>query len=167
MIPIGLIKAAKLSEVTGPAIVLPSGKYGETFLVTGGKEPLACCLSGAHKNHAFLASASENWHGAAIQGVSLEVCPDSIYSVSENDLALGSVVLGSEGAFFVAKVKTQGWTDTLPISILRGSDIRDNGSIEKVGFVRWRAVLDVGNRREVVFDTEGSGGGVDATLQAT
>ncbi|QZD86121.1 hypothetical protein [Qipengyuania psychrotolerans] len=152
MIPVSALQAKLLSKVEGLAIVIPSGKYDQTFLVADADPTVAILLDGPHAFNAFQSSLAENWKGAVVEGVDIYVDQSSIYSVSSDGVKLGSIVISGDQPNLVANIKEGPWTSVELVPLRRSHNSTAGAHSEKVGFTSWQAILQDGNEKIVVFE---------------
>ncbi len=152
MIPVAAIKSKKLPHVEGLAILIPAKEHHQTFLITEAQNPIAIFLDGSFSFHAFQASQGENWDGAVVEGLAIEVDVKSIYSVSNDGPKLGSVVKKGNDTYLVAKVKNGDWTDLQLIPLVPEQKPIENAEADAVGFQAWTAVIGSGADKALLYE---------------
>lgn len=150
-VPARFLSFAKLSEVVGPAIVFPTTKYAETFLVTAGEGARAMFLEGSSVGMGFQQSLAENWDGMAISNIELEVDTSSMYSLSDGKRKGSLVVVGSELAVTVQEKGPAGFSQNFLYPVAGGQPL--TVSDNSVGFASWRAIVRDGERTIEVYST--------------
>src|SRR5690606_12613552 len=119
-------------------ISLPAGPYDQTFLVTEGDTAHAIFLDGPHRFAAFPSAKAENWKGAVIEGIRIEVERESIYSLASEGLQLGSIVFRGRIPCLVGRVKNGAWTDIERIPLVKDEESASSSAEpDFVGFKSW------------------------------
>jgi hypothetical protein len=152
-LPARLLRPAKLSEVSGPAIVLPDPGRDDAFLVTGGDQPYVCFIEGNYVGDGFLKREAARWSGIAIEGVNFEVDRTSAFQPALIDQPLGALIRsGTELQVFVGAKERYGFREATRAAL--AADLPASSDNSEMGFTRWRAVIHDGLRQISVFTYE-------------
>lgn len=150
--PAELMRPVKLSEVIGPAIVLPEPGRDDAFLVTGGDQPYVCFIQGRYVGDGFRKEQASRWSGTAIEGVSFEVDSTSAFKPAFIDQPLGSLVRTGTELLVILGEKQNGLSEAIRATLLR--DLPASSANSEIGFTKWRAILGNGPSRICVFKYE-------------
>lgn len=152
-IPARFLSFAKLNEVAGPAIVLPTTKYAEAFLVTAGEGARAVFLTG-DIGRGFEQSLADSWDGMVISDIEIEVDTSSMYSVSDGKRKGSLVIVGNDLAITIQEKGASGFSQNFLYPVAGGKPLTANDN--SVGFDAWRAVVRDGERVIEVYATPAS-----------
>ncbi|MBA2920069.1 hypothetical protein GON01_08385 [Sphingomonas sp. MAH-20] len=156
--PLGYLPAdharpAKLNEVTSPAILLPINGYGEPFAVVGtGASTMACFLGDRHQFEAMAQSKGEHFSGLAIENVRFEVDVASAYSLEGVFAVPGSLVRTGDKLELVVRTDQGHYPRTTRAPV--AERLTPTSDDVKVGFRRWRAVLQVQDDTILIWEAE-------------
>jgi hypothetical protein len=152
--PIEILSPVKLSDVQGPALVLPGNSArGEAFLVTGADPSFACFLTGDHVGSGFEKASARNWSGLAVEGIRFEVDAQSKFRPAYIDQPLGAIIRGSQGLeLIISLAGGRGFAEATRVALTEG--IPGTAEDLEVGFTRWRAVIGQGVEAREIFKFE-------------
>src|SRR3569833_479240 len=93
-LPVDRVRACRVSQVVGPAIVLPVEQYDLPFLVVGrGDEAVACIVGEQYPFEGMSVEEAGNHKGLAVEGVEFELDLSTVYSAEARFTSvLGSLV---------------------------------------------------------------------------
>jgi hypothetical protein len=150
-LPARLVRPAKLSEVAGPAIVLPNPGREEAFLVTGGEQPYVCFVTGSYIGNGFPKEKAARWSGLAIEGVGFELDVTSAFRPAFIDQPLGALIRAKdELLMYVGTPSGHGFEEAIRVEVQTG--FPSSSTEAEVGFTKWRATVGEGASRLVVFE---------------
>lgn len=142
MIPARFVRPCKLDSVKAPAVLLPTSKYGEAFIVVGaGDTAHVCFLGQKHRFQAFPQAAAENWNGLAVESIEIEL---ELGSASSDIGAVpGAMIRTGKELQLAVSVRSHGFPDGHRVTVQ--SDLPAGGNGCDVVFTQWRAVVREGD----------------------
>lgn len=147
------ISVGQLGDAAPLTLMLPRSKYEYHFLIGGSPEqPVAICLSEAHKYGAFQCAGNDAHKGMLIPNVGIEVDPSSVFDPNSHDVPLGAIVRRGTNLGLVAKLEGQGFYSGQVVPLVSGLlEARDGYA---VGFRRWVITLGVDENRRSLFEVD-------------
>lgn len=134
-----------LDSATPPALILPRGKYEETFLIgTVSGAPMAVALE-HERNFSSFPADNPHWHGAIFPQIRIELCPDELVDPKAMD-SVGLMVRTGTGLFLTACQQNR--FGLILVQVSTGHiDCGDHG----VGFRNWQVVTGDGLSKVVLW----------------
>jgi hypothetical protein len=139
----------KVNELNGPALVRPIRKYGETFLLTGGDNPVAIALGGAEPGWFMRLEDGEHHEGLCIPDVSLEVDVTSAFSPTVVQRPCLSLIRHLAGVAIVGRIE-RGTYGRAPFIPWTGAAVPEGPGT--VGFANWDVVIWLRDKRVVLHE---------------
>ena len=143
MIPAKFVRPCKLDGVKGPAILLPTSKHGEPFIVVGtGDAARVCFLGENYRFQAFPQAEGGNWNGIAVEGIEIELELDS--AGSDLGTMPGAMIRTGTELQLAVSIRSHGFPESRRVTVQ--SDLPAGGNGCDVVFTRWRAVIKDGDK---------------------
>lgn len=140
---------AKITEIKGPALLIPHERPEDLLFVGGGEDPFACLLTGEWKGEGFRTRTVEDWEGLAIEDVKLEVDLSSVVSPDRGEKRLLTAVRRGTTVGLFIKHKERGFPQTITCDV--SSDLPAGSSDTRVGFTRWRLIVEEGDEKIEIY----------------
>ena len=139
----------RVNELAGPSLVRPINHNGETFLLTGGDDPIAVALGGAQPGWFMRVEDGEHHEGLCINDVSIEVDITSAFSPTVIQRPPLSVIRHQAGVAVVGRPE-RGTYGRAPYIRWDGAAVSDGPST--VGFASWNIVIWQRDQRIVLYE---------------
>lgn len=150
-IPVAWIKVGPLSGVVGPAYFADVRKDEGSLIVTGGDDPQAVFLTGDRIGKGFRAQVTSGRHGFAVDGISIEVDANSMFSPERDGYREGAVGLLGDDVYILASNKAQfSFEDTFCWNLSTGAGREYISGL--LGFSKWRIRKAFGDEMKTIAD---------------
>lgn len=143
----------KLNTARSNSFLVAVSRYGSSFLIGGGEDPVAIMIEGAHAGHSMLVSQGENFEGMTVSPVQIEVDRDSAYIMRGIQRPLLSIIRHSKGVGIIAQPERTTYGRHSPCVIWVGDALETNE--DAVGFTSWNAFVLIGKERHMLHQHRG------------
>jgi hypothetical protein len=142
-----------LADALPLTLLLPRSPFEYCFLIGGTlEEPVAVCLSEAHRYGAFRSSGNDAHKGVLIPNVGIEVDPASAFDPNSYDVPLGAMVRRNTSLGITAKLDGQAFYSRQVVPLISGlAEAREDYA---VGFRHWTVTLSTSENRRVLFEVD-------------
>jgi hypothetical protein len=148
-LPPHVIRPAVLGDIKPPGILLPSDKYGATFLVFGEEnDPTAVFLDGQYQFQSFKRGTNDHWAGIAIEDVQIELNFASIVDRMQ-DAKRPGMMIRKETQLAMRVIGERAFRDSIELPVV--VDLPEATHSQEGAFRDWRVVITSGDRRMPIW----------------
>lgn len=148
-LPPSRVRFARLSDIKGPALLIPHDRPDDVLFVGSGEDPLVCFLGGRWKGEGFRQRLAENWEGVGIEDLQLMVDIGSAVFPNADGKRPLSAVRGKSSMGLFIRHKEDHFTQTIICDVATG--LPPGSDDTRIGFTRWKLVVSEGDDEIEIF----------------